>query len=120
MLKKIVLSILVGILITGTTYIYKNRIDYAPYADPVCSGNSIYSGRSELGACAPTPLYFDHHGFPWGYIAVGVYPNPNYRGDLSPNPLGLVADIAFWSTVSFGLYFGITKVRSRDSRTKIK
>lgn len=112
MFTKITLSILAGVLITGFSYTHKSFQDYSN-SDPGCDGSNIYAG-----ACPPLPLYATNHGFPLGYIAVDVYPNPFYHGELNINPIGLLADVVLWSSVSFGLWFGLKKIQSINNRSK--
>lgn len=112
MFTKITLSILAGVLITGFSYTHKSYQDYSN-SDPGCDGSNIYAG-----ACAPLPLFAINHGFPLGYIAVDVYPNPSYRGEVNIKPLGLLADVALWSSVSFGLIFGLNKIKSINNQSK--
>lgn len=112
MFTKIILSILAGVLITGFSYTHKSYQDYTN-SDPGCDGSNIYAG-----ACAPLPIYAKNYGFPLGYIAVDVYTNPNYRGEVNINPLELFADVVLWSSVSFGLWLGLNKIRSINNRSK--
>ncbi len=112
MFIKIALCILAGVIITGFSYTHKSY-QYYSNSDPGCDGSNIYTG-----ACAPLPLYAKNHGFPLGYIAVDVYPNSYYHGEVNINPLGLLADVVLWSSVSFGLWLGLNNIRSINNRSK--